>query len=242
MFASKFPVDLQKQVETAIVTGKLQRGNQFDIQTLCEQYIVDCIEFKKVIESQVRKGLAAYADDRMIQILGLPSAAVDSVFQYAQKFKLKPRTVVRDVSMKSADIELATKLQISKGSDVFVQVRTRLVDEQVLANQYNFIPFEICPGLEGIDLSHRSFQVTLEEDYHTVITRFEETYSICKPSRDDCRILDIGVDAAVLRVERTSFSRNEYPLVYADIHVNPTQFHYVSDLWPQAVKLVASLT
>ena len=140
-----------------------------------------------------------------------------------------------------ADAFLAEKLELTEGAPVYRQVRTRLVDEQILANQYNFIPFEICPGLEGMDLSRRSFQVTLEKDFHTVITRINETYSLGDPIRDDAEILDLQTGDQVLIVERMSFSSSNMPLVYADIHVNPLQFHYVERLWPDAVEFVKSI-
>ena len=158
--------------------------------------------------------------------------------QYAQKSRLNPRTIVRDISVIEAGEALANKLDVPLGALVYQQVRTRLVDEQVLANQYNFIPFEICPGLEDVDLSHRSFQVTLEEDYHTVISRINEVYMLGDPMRDDTEILNLQAGDQVLIVERMSYSSSNMPLVYADIHVNPARFHYVASLWPDAEDIV----
>jgi len=236
-----FPADLQGRIEAKIASGDLGRGEIISYQELSERFGASSSDLEFVIQSQVRKGLVERGEERQVRILGLPKAKIESVFQYAQRSKLKPRTVVRDVSVQPANLALAKQLHVPEGWAVFMQVRTRLVDDQVLANQYNFIPYEICPGLEEIDLTCRSFQATLEEVFHTVITRIEETYTLGKPGRDDNAILEVEDDATILIVERMSYSRNNYPLVYADIHVNPAQFHYVEDLWPKATPLVESL-
>jgi DNA-binding GntR family transcriptional regulator len=113
-----------------------------------------------------------------------------------------------------------------------------MINGEILANQYNFIPYEICPGLEFIDLSRSSFQVALQRDFHTVITRIHEDYFLDAPSRDDSEILQISDQDQILIVQRTSYSRNNLPVVFADIHVNPCQFHYVKELWPKANSLI----
>jgi DNA-binding GntR family transcriptional regulator len=223
------------------VSDVLQKGEEYTIEGLNQRYDAPVDEIRQVTRSLIRKGLVDKTSNDSIRIHGSPEAEIESVFQYAKKSKLKPRTIVRSVKTTSADDFLAKKLKVTLRAPVYVQIRTRMVDEEVLANQYNFIPFQVCPGLEKIDLSRRSFQVTLEEQFHTVITRIEEIYTLGKPARDDEEILDVDRDAKILIVQRTSFSRNDYPLVFADIHVHPAQFHYVKDLWPKALPLVQSL-
>lgn len=241
MSTKSFPVDLQRRIEEEIVNGTLQNGELIDVRSLSKRFDTNIADIKTVLRSQVRKGLVSWINERQVQIIGLPKTEVKSVFQYAQKSKLKPRTITREVSLMPADEIMAERLCVPTGENVFMQVRTRLVDEQVLANQYNFIPYAVCPDLKDVDLSRRSFQITLEEDFHTVVTEIKETYMLGKPARDDKYILQVGGDATILIVERISYSRNKFPLVYADIHVNPDQFHYVADLWPQAVPLIDSL-
>ena len=236
-----FPVATQHQIEEDISLGSMQKDVTYQLEKLSMELGVSTEEIQQVLPSLVRKGLVKSTDEDSIKILGLPNSQVESVFQYAQKFKLKPRTVVREVRVEEADQVIAGILDLDAGDPIFIQVRTRLVDEQVLANQYNFLPYEICPGLEAVDLTRRSFQVTLSEDFHTVITRMEETYFLGTPERDDKEILGVSDDTKILIVQRTSFSRSDYPLVFADIHVNPAQFHYVEDLWPKALPLVNSL-
>ncbi len=238
MKVDNFPRILQREIENDIVTGKLGNGDSFTEKSLTTRYSAKEKDISLLIQGLYRKGLVELEENGNIRIMGLPEAKITSVFQYAQKSRLKPSTVVRKVEIIPADSETAKKLMIEPQSPAFVQVRTRLINHEILANQYNYIPYEICPDLESIDLSHSSFQVTLEKEFHTVITRIHEDYFMAPPTRDDQEILQIDDQDRVLVIQRTSFSRNEMPVVFADIHVNPKLFHYVKDLWPKASSLV----
>jgi hypothetical protein len=233
-----FPVDLQRLFEQDIVKDQFDLNAIFSLEYLEAKYNAEKQELVSVLRGLHRKGLVFHEVNGNIRVLGLPEAKITSVFQYAEKSQLKPSTVVRKVEICPADDLIAEKLEIEPKSPVFVQGRTRLINDEVLANQYNFIPYEICPGLETLDLSQSSFQVALEKDFHTVITRIHEDHFLSHPSRDDEKILHINDQDQVLVVQRTSYSRNNLPVVFADIHVNPRQFHYVKELWPEANSLV----
>lgn len=242
MRVKEFPVKLQSLIEDGIISGLLQSNKKYRIQEIASRFDASIDEIDLILRSLHRKGLLQFSNEHTIEIKGLPQAEIESVFQYAEKSKLKPRTIVREVNIIESNELLAEILRIGIGMPVFEQIRTRLVNKVVLANQYNFIPYEVCPGLENIDLSKKSFQVTLESVFHTVITRIEENYSIGYPSRDDKKILDIEDDTQILIVQRISYSQSGFPLVFADIHVNPAQFHYVENLWPKASPLVHKMS
>ena len=237
-----FPVVLQRQLEDEIVAGKFSCNQVVTLEELSYRNKSSIAEIQQVIPSLERKGLIEIISDESIKIFGLQEADVESVFQFAEKSNLKPQSIVRSVEIKLAEGFIAKILRLSIGDPVFIQVRTRKIDNKVLANQYNFIPYEICPGLEEVDLSCTSFQATLENRFHTIITRFEETYSLKKPTRDDAEILNVSEEESILVVQRISYSRSDFPLVLADIHVNPAQFHYVMELWPKALPLIQSLS
>lgn len=237
----KFPVTLQRQLESKISSGIFSAGQILHVENFSNLFHASIEDIQLVVSSLERKGLIIQNTDGSIQILGVYKAAIESVFQYAEKSKLKPKTIVRSVTVVPAEESIAKKLWMSAGDPLYVQVRTRMIDDRILANQYNFIPYEVCPGLEDVDLTRASFQVTLENKFHTVIARIEETYALNPPEQDDGEILSIAQDEPVLVVQRTSFSRNEFPLVFADIHVNPAQYHYVKDLWPNAYPLLETI-
>ncbi len=234
-----FPVDLQKQFESDVVSGVIPRGQSFDVPVFQNRYQVDVGDAMVVLKSACRKGLVARQDDEWYTILGKSQSSVRSVFQHAAASGLSPKSVVRALKVLPADEAVAEHLEIEFGQLVFCQTRTRLVNDKIVANQTNYIPIEVCPTLEEVDLTRRSFQVTLNEDFNTVITEIKEDYAIAAASGEDAAILGLDDREEVLVVHRLSLSGTGFPLVWADIHVHMNRFHYVEKLWPQAALLLS---
>ncbi len=194
-------------------------------------------EMRQVLLAEYRKGLVnVHGED--FEIIGIVGPTLDSLFQHTSKSGLKPSSDVRAAVVVPCPEMAAAKLESPVGSPVYRLERTRIVDDQVLANQVNYIPYEICPGLEHDDMSHYSFQKLLEGKYHTVIPEIKEDIRIVPGSEKDLEILGLPAGAQVLVVERLSFSANHVPVVWADIHIRTDRFHYVEKLWPSAAGLL----
>jgi GntR family transcriptional regulator, trehalose operon transcriptional repressor len=238
MNLSAFPVDLQKKFEMDVVTGALSFGQLFGVSAFQNRYQADAKDAVLVLKSAYRKGLVSREQGETYTITGKSQSSVRSVFQHAAASGLSPKSVVRALKVVPADDAVAATLRVEIGQPVFCQTRIRLVNDEVVANQNNYIPIEVCPTLEEVDLSRRSFQVTLNEDFNTVITEIKEDYAIAAASGEDAAILGLDDGEEVLVVHRLSLSVTGLPLVWADIHVHKNRFHYVEKLWPQAALLL----
>lgn len=232
-----FPVQLQQQVEQTIVGGKHSKGQIVTCEELAAQFQSSLEEMRQVLTTEYRKGLVnRHGDD--FEVIGTVGPTLDSLFQHTAKSGLKPSSDVRAAVVVPCPEIAATKLDLPVGAPVYRLERTRIVDDQVLANQVNYIPFEVCPGLEHDDILHTSFQKLLEGKYHTVIPEIKEDIRIVPGSEKDLEILGLPAGAHVLVVERLSFSANHVPVVWADIHIRTDRYHYVEKLWPSAARLL----
>lgn len=239
MTNNKFPQLLQEKMETDIVNGNFAKGQIVHFVDLQNRYQANSEDLKWVIKSAVRKGLL-HPDltEEQFSVLGKSRATVISVFQHAAKSGLTPRSIVRAVIIISANELVAQKLHLKKGELVYQQTRTRVIDDQVVANQNNYIPIEVCPGLESVDLARTSFQTTLEGKFNAVVAKIEENFAIRPGNAEDVEILGVEQGADVLIVERLSLSPGGFPLVWADIHVRIDRYQYVKELWPEAGAIV----
>jgi DNA-binding GntR family transcriptional regulator len=134
--------------------------------------------------------------------------------------------------------EITNRLKMKPGDLVYHQVRSRLVEGHLLANQHNYLPIEVCPDLESKDLSRRSFQETLEQDYHAVVMEVKESCRLAPANLEDRQMLTLAENDDVIVVNRLSLSVTHQPLVWADIHVRIDRIDYVASLWPNAVHLI----
>lgn len=237
-----FPVQLQRNFEADLVGGEHAVGSTLGLFDLGEQYGVRLLDIETVVKAAVRKGLLKPVDSHRFRVLGLPTAQVKSLFQHAQHSGQKPTTVIRSLEVVTPNQATIDKLQLAENAPVWQQVRTRLVNGIVLANQHNYIPFELCPELGDVDLSQASFQTTLEKRFNTVIVRINETYTAGVASREDAKVLDISLESSVLVVERMSYGYTDMPLVWATIVINPAHYEQLSALWPDARPLLDQIT
>lgn len=238
MTAYRYPDKLQQSVEADIASGVLAVGQALDVSGLCGRYGTDGAEIDRVLGAAHRKGLVDKDSTGAYRVKGAFKAAIQSVFQHAAKSGLSPKSVVRAVEVVPASADVSRKLDVALGEPVFLQVRTRLVNGEVIANQNNYIPIEVCPGLETVDLSRTSFQETLEGRFHAVVAEIEEHFELRPGNAEDREILGLEAGANVLVVQRLSLSSNRRPLVWADIHVRTDRYHYVKQLWPRAAALL----
>lgn len=233
-----FPGELQRAFESDVLTGVFPGKKCFTLPEFLDFYKTDLQDSSIVLASAYRKGLISSGKGNTYAVLGKDQPAIESVFQHADKSGLSPKSLVRAVEVILADAFVATQLKIEVGQPVYRQTRTRLINEELVANQNNYIPMEVCPGLETIDLTRKSFQVTLEGRFNAVIAEIDERFELVPATDEDRVILGLSNEASVLAVRRLSLSRTRMPLVWADIHVRIDRYHYVEKLWPKAAALL----
>jgi len=240
----EFPRELQQQLEQAIVEGELSGDQLWTLGELAARFQATEGMLRRVVLAACRKGLVAEAGRDAFRVLGLPTTKYSSVFTHTAGSGLKPRSQVRDVAVVPAAPPVAEKLRAEVGSSVYRYVRTRWVNadkrrpEEALANQTNYMPFEVCPGLEGDDVTRNSFQKLLEEKYHAVLVEMQEEYRLLPATGQDRDVLGLSEGGSVLIVDRVALSATGWPLVWAEIRIRPDRFDYVAALWPQAAELL----
>lgn len=233
-----FPVELQRQVEQAIVAGELPVGQLVNTPGLAARFHALLDEMQVVLLSEHRKGLLVCDSANEFRVLGLSAPQVESVFQHTSKVGFKPSSVMRGVTIEPASIEIAAKLDLPISAPVYRMDRTRLVNGEVIANQTNVIPFEVCVGLENDDVSHASFQQLIDGKYRAVTKEMREEFAMATATAQDQEILGLDPGSPILVIQRLALSATSSPLIWTDIHVRPDRFDYVAALWPSAKKLL----
>lgn len=236
----EYPKELQRQFEQAIVQGRYSRGDVLALGDLAAHFQTSVDQMRLVARTAHRKGLLGkiVAGRGKVQVLGLPKTEFASVFTHTAQAGFKPTSEVREVVVEQASPLVADRLKMKAGSPVYRYVRTRNVDGQPLANQTNFMPYAVCPGLEDDDVSRFSFQRLLEEKYFAVLTEMQEDYSLILSTGQDRDVLKLPDGASVLVVDRIALSATSWPLVWATIRIRPDRYQYVAALWPQAAHLL----
>lgn len=236
----EYPSELQARFEQGIVGEDYALGEVVGAKELAGRFQVPVEQMSKVLRAACRKGLVAPVEPggSDFRVLGLVKTDMESVFTHTAKAGFKPTSLVRAVEVEPATHEVAEKLSVEVGSPVYRYVRTRNVDGQALANQTNYIPYELCPGLEHDDVFRYSFQRLLEEKYLAVLVEMREWFRLVSATTEDREILDLPEGSSVLIIERIALGATGWPLVWANLRIRPDRYEYVSALWPQAAHLL----
>jgi GntR family transcriptional regulator len=236
-----FPAALQQQFEAAIGRGNYAPDSILILDQIAREYGAPPADVARVLAAAHRKGLLKPlpAGKDGYRVLGLARAGFSSVFTHTAESGFKPRSVVRQVEIVPATPEAAEKLEVAVGSPVYRYVRTRYVNEEALANQINYMPQEVCPGLEHDDVSRHSFQKLLEGKYSTVFAGMKERFFIVEADEEDAAILGLAQGSDVLLIERVALSATTRPVVWANIRIRPDRYAYVAALWPEAAELLS---
>lgn len=237
---TEYPRGLQRRFEKTVVDGEYAMGKTVTVEHLATEFQTSPDLMRQVVLTAHRKGLvdSTAQEDDLFRIRGLPTTSFASVFTHTASSGWKPRSVVRDVEVEPATPAVAAKLEVEVDSPVYRYVRTRYVAEQALANQTNYMPFAICPGLEHDDVSRHSFQKLLEEKYFAVLVEMKEEFAIIPASDTDQEILGLSPASSILLVDRIALSATGWPLVWASIRIHPDHYRYVAALWPKAAQLL----
>lgn len=235
----EYPRELQVRFEGAIVAGRYAPGESLSVDHLAAEFQTPRDQVRQILLAVYRKGLVdRIASESDVRVLGLPTTAFASVFTHTARAGFKPTSLVREVEVEAATPLVAAKLRVEVGSPVYRYVRTRNVDGQPLANQTNYMPFDVCPDLEHDDVSRYSFQKLLEEKYHAVPVEMVEETQLTPATGQEREVLGLPEGAPLLVVDRIALSATGWPLVWATIRIRPDRFDYVAALWPQAAQLL----
>lgn len=234
-----YPTKLQARFEQLVIEGTYAPGDLIRVDDLAGQLQAPTAQVLRVLGTAERKGLLSRVTGESFRVLGLPTTEFASVFTHTAGAGLKPRSEVRQVEVEAATPVVAEKLRVKVGSPVYRYVRTRWVNEEPLANQTNYMPFEICPGLEHDDVTRYSFQKLLESKYAAVLVEMKEEALLVPATAQDREVLDLAEGAKVLVVDRIASSATGWPLVWANIRIRPDRFEYVAALWPEGAKLLS---
>jgi GntR family transcriptional regulator len=239
----RFPIELQHRFERELLAVGYRPGDRLTVVDAARHFGVDEPEMAAVLLVALRKGLVEPVEGRkaVFGVLGLAEPTVDSVYIHTASAGLKPRSEVRAVEVEPASRLVAAMLHLEEGDPVYRCARTRYVGDDVLANQTNYVPYSICPGLEEQDLVHRSFQRILEQEYNAVVTDVQEEFEVSTATKEDAHALGVPLGGLVLLIERLALSRTRWPLIWVNLRIRPDRFEYVQALWPGAAELVKEI-
>lgn len=125
-----------------------------------------------------------------------------------------PHTDVVRQEVEPADETVAGRLQLPPGAPVVVIDRVRSVDETPIVLVTTWLPHDLCPGLEGVDLADRSLYRTLATEFGLQIARGRRTLEAVAADRRDAKHLSVAVGDPMLFLRSVTHLANGRAIEY----------------------------
>ncbi len=234
---SKLPLyqQLYDILRESISRGDWKPGDLIPPESeLIEKYQVSRITVRQVLDMLVKDGLI-YRQQGRGTFVAHP--AVEQVMQRLVSFTddmrrrgFEPSTRVLRAGLMPATKEMAASLAIEPGEEIVQIIRIRLADGEPMSVEESHLVHRYCPGILQYDFALNPLREILEKQYDVRWAYAHQSIRAINASKELARNLSIPINAAVLFIERVSFSQNNVPVEFLRIYNRGDRYSLHNDL------------
>ena len=214
---------LAQNIETAIRSGRLSSGSHLDNEfELARQLRVSRPTVRRAIGLLANRGLVIRRHG--IGTLVVPvrvrrPVRLSSLYDDLKESGQTPTTRLLAREIVPAPADVATSLQLSRGSRVLHFERLRLASDQPIALMRNFLPLTLEEGVteEGLK-STGLYQLLRQSGVHLRLA--SQAIGARSAQRREARLLNVPAGAPLLTMRRISYDDAGQPVEYGS-HVYP---------------------
>lgn len=159
-----------------------------------------------------RKGKGAFIASRKIT-----ESLVQKLTGFHQDMSARetpPVSKILNMTILKSDEIIADKLRIEPGAEILLIERLRFVNDEPIVLVSTFLPYHLCMGVENEDLTNQSLYELLESKYNLVIVRGERTIEAVMPTKHQSKLLNIGSNIPLIKLDSISYLNSGEPLEY----------------------------
>lgn len=214
MLNEKAPVALYYQLKQ-ILMRKI-KSNEWPVNSkiptereLCELYKVSRITVRQALNELENEGYI-YRKQGKGTFVTVPKIEqrLSSFYSFSEEIRKMgylPGTQVIGLDLIKADNRLAKFLNVADKAAVYRIRRLRLANGEPFAYENSFIPYELCPGLTGEEVSRNGLYNSMGR-YNVVPNKAIETFEAVGINMDDAKHLGVKRNSPGLLLERITYA------------------------------------
>jgi GntR family transcriptional regulator len=218
-----------------ILLGELKPGDQLPTENeLIEQYRVSRITVRRVLNMLVQEGLIYRQAGRGSFVAhatlehGLSHIVSFTEDMRRRGFEVSTRVLFS--GLVAAGEELAKKLDVPVGQELARIERLRLADGEPMCIENSHFVHRYCLGLLDHDFSVESLREIKIQKYGIRWIRAQQTIRAINAPRELAELLGIKKNAALLFVERVSFSQDNVPVEFLQAYYRADRYAFYNRL------------
>ena len=218
-----------------ILLGELNPGDQLPTENeLIQRYQVSRITVRRVLNMLVQEGLIYRQAGRGSFVAhatlehGLSHIVSFTEDMRRRGFEVSTRVLLS--GLVAATEELAKKLDVPVGEELARIERLRLADGEPMCIENSYFVHRYCVGLLDHDFSVESLREVKIQKYGIRWIRAQQTIRAINAPRELAELLGVKKDAALLFVERVSFSQDNVPVEFLQAHYRADRYTFYNRL------------
>ena len=217
-FSSRIPyyVQLIDLLRSEIEDGVWKPGERLPGELeLCETYGISRTVVRQALRELELEGLIERKKGRGSFVLE-PKISENLIQQIGLlEWGRNPTVQIRNIAVELAGRKTAEHLQIDVGTPVIAIERLRLVDGEPRILVSSYVPHDLCPGLEYLDLADTSLFVVLEEQYGLQIARGRRDFEAVIADEREAELMEIEIGAPLMLVNGISYLADGRPVEFS---------------------------
>jgi GntR family transcriptional regulator len=226
---------LHEILRGGILGGQWQPGDMLPPESeLIEQYEVSRTTVRQVLDMLVNEGLI-YRQRGRGTFVSRPTieqslVRIVSFTDDMRQRGCEPVTVVLRSELIPAPDDIADQLGIEPGTELARLDRLRLADGEPMSLEELHLVHRYCPGVLDGDYTQHPLREALERQYNIRWLRAKQVIRAVQATPRLAELLTVPQGAALLFLERTSFSQADVPLEFLRVYYRGDRYSLYNEL------------
>jgi DNA-binding GntR family transcriptional regulator len=212
-------VDVAAEIRSRIAKGTLAPGSRLpSLSEFVDQFGVSAITIRRALGELMHEGLIEGHQGLGVFVKSIPKIhrvlagdPTSTIGDEIARAGFKPRLVEIGYSQIKASEEVASRLKIAAGSNIYRHQKVTYADEQPVALHSLYMRPKLAQSLRE-ELSHL-FIFKLLEDRKLPVASLKCEFSAVPLSDEQARIFDMQPGQPMMRVDYTHLDKDDTPLV-----------------------------
>ncbi len=236
-YGSKIPLyhQLYEILHEKILSKELKPGDMVPPESeLIQDYHVSRITVRKVLDMLVKEGLIFRQRGRGT-FVAHPKLehGLSRIVNFTEDMRqrgFKPSSTVLFSGLVPATEYIAEKLSIELDEELTRLDRLRLADNEPMCLERSYFIHRFCPGILNHNFAETSLREIKERDYGIKWSRATQMIKAINASKDIADPLMMKRNAAILYIERVSYSQDDRPIEFLEAHYRADRYSLHNEL------------
>ena len=210
-----------RQLADIVLNAKWSPGDRLASEhQLCQIHGVSRSVVRQALAELAKEGLIHKVKGQGVFFTGkkIDSAFVQQAAGFCEEMIAKGhqvKTRVLKLQIEPANVQVARQLGIRVNEEVVCLDRLRFVDGETFLVVSTFLPAQLCPGLEKIDMTDRSLYQVLRENYNLGPAGGERTVEAVPTPGREAALLNVPRGSPALLIKTTTRIRSGETFEYS---------------------------